>query len=269
MTEAGSSAIVLSSVSRRFGRQWAVRQASASFGAGAVHVIIGHNGAGKSTLLSLMAGALRPTDGSTLVLGADILQAEPSLRARVAWLPHKPFIYPDLTGHETLEFVARLYGRAVDKGAHEAVLERVGLAAAAHRKSRTYSRGMTQRLAIAAVLVQGADIWLMDEPNDRARHLRSGDALRRPSGRQVRGAMCGRGDPRPVIAGRGDRRAVPIGARAPHRGGGDMSGAFLRTVWLILRKDLLTELRSREGRVDDGPLLRAHGRGVRLRLLRG
>jgi len=159
-----TEAVEVQSVSRRFGRHWAVRKATASFSSGAVHVIIGHNGAGKSTLLALLAGALRPTDGQLSVLGTPLEDADASLRARIAWLSHTPFVYPDLTGAETLAFVGQLYGRAPDAAAIDALLERVGIAAAGHRKVGTYSRGMTQRLGLAAVLVRNAQVWLLDEP---------------------------------------------------------------------------------------------------------
>ena len=164
MTEQGQQAVVTRELSRRFGRQWAVRRISVGLTSGAVHVIIGHNGAGKSTLLRLLAGAMRPTEGSISLLGVPLEGADAALRARVAWLPHKPFVYPDLNGRESLQFAAKLYGRSLDSVSVEGLLERVGLQSAGHRKVRTYSRGMTQRLAIAAVLAQEAELWLLDEP---------------------------------------------------------------------------------------------------------
>ena len=163
MTEP-SAAIVTESVSRRFGRQWAVRKVSVRLEAGALHVVIGHNGAGKSTLLGLLAGAMRPTEGQVRVLGSTIEEGGAELRRRVAWLPHKPFVYPDLTGREALCFAAGLYGQHLTPEAQDGLLERVQLASSGHRKVRTYSRGMTQRLALAAVLAQRADVWLLDEP---------------------------------------------------------------------------------------------------------
>ncbi len=164
MAERVPAAIAVEAVSRRFGRHWAVRRVTARLEAGAVHVVIGHNGAGKSTLLGLLAGAMRPTEGSIRVRGVDLQEADGDLRSCVAWLPHRPFVYPDLTGRESLRFAANLYGRRPDEASLDALLERVHLSAAGHRKVRTYSRGMTQRLALAAVLAQEADIWLLDEP---------------------------------------------------------------------------------------------------------
>ena len=165
MSEGASRPAVLTrQVSKRFGRQWALRRASLSLDAGQLHVVIGHNGAGKSTLLGLLAGAMRPTEGQVEVLGQTLEGGGPSLRQRIAWLPHTPFVYPDLSGRESLAFVAGLYGRGADAATLDAALERVQLGAAGHRKVRTYSRGMTQRLALAAVMVQSAEVWLLDEP---------------------------------------------------------------------------------------------------------
>jgi heme ABC exporter ATP-binding subunit CcmA len=164
MPDLSLDAIVTESLSRRFGRQWAVRKVTVRLRAGAVHVVIGHNGAGKSTLLGLLAGAMRPTEGHVRILGTPLEEAGAALRRRIAWLPHKPFVYPDLTGREALAFAAGLYERRLGSAALDALLERVQLATASHRKVRTYSRGMTQRLALAAVLAQGADVWLLDEP---------------------------------------------------------------------------------------------------------
>ena len=137
---------------------------SASFARGAVHVVIGHNGAGKATFLSLLAGALRPTEGLIAVEGVAVEDADATLRRSIAWLPHRPFVYADLTGDESLAFVASLYGHGVSARERAEVLERVGLGLAAGRKVGTYSRGMTQRLGIAGLLVQAGDVWLLDEP---------------------------------------------------------------------------------------------------------
>lgn len=156
-------------VSRRFGRRWAVRRVSTRFEAGRLTLVTGPNGAGKSTLLGLLAGALRPTEGSLLAFGHDLHHhPEPSeLRRRVAWLGHRPFLYGELTGAENLAFHRSLFaanGKGPGGAEDRALLERVGLGAAADRPVSTYSRGMVQRLGIARILVQAADAWLLDEP---------------------------------------------------------------------------------------------------------
>ncbi|MGM0575473.1 MAG: heme ABC exporter ATP-binding protein CcmA [Myxococcota bacterium] len=160
-------ALEVRDVSRRFGRQWAVRRLSASFESGTLTAVVGHNGAGKSTLLNLLAGAIRPTKGHVRVFGED-LHDHPDraeMRRRVAWLGHAPFLYPDLTGEENLRFVARLFGRDASREVLAARLEQVGLGTAGRRPVRGYSRGMVQRLGLARILIQGADVWLLDEPS--------------------------------------------------------------------------------------------------------
>jgi len=152
-------------LSRRFGRRWALRRVSLAFEPGTVTAILGDNGAGKSTLLQILAGLQRPSEGEVVVLDTLISQFPPrDIRERVAVLLHQPGVYPDLTGRENLRFFARLFARLATAERLDALLARVGLGDAADRPVRTYSRGMVQRLALARVILQEADLWLLDEP---------------------------------------------------------------------------------------------------------
>ncbi len=153
-------------VSRRFGRQWAVRRVDVAFPPRTISALVGHNGSGKSTLLGLLAGAIRPTEGEIMAFGEDLHHhPEPAtVRQRVAWLAHQPPVYPDLTGPENLVFTAGLYGRPLSSADTDAVLSRVGLHGARRQRVRAYSRGMVQRLGLARTIIQGASVWLLDEP---------------------------------------------------------------------------------------------------------
>ena len=163
MTAAPAPALVADRLSRRFGRRWAVRNVSAAFAAGELTVVVGHNGAGKSTLLAMLAGLLEPTEGAITALGMPLHGFPPrALRARFGVLGHQPFVYPELTGRENLALIAGLYRRS--SAAIAPLLVRVDLDLAADRPARTYSRGMVQRLALARMLLQDADLWLLDEP---------------------------------------------------------------------------------------------------------
>ena len=155
------------SISRRFGRRWALRQVSLALNPGTLTVVSGHNGAGKSTFLHLLAGLTRPTEG-WIELDGDDLHRHPSpatARAIIAFLGHEPFLYPELTGIENLRFMASLYGRDVREEELTKRIAEVGLTAAQLRPVATYSRGMTQRLALARILVQDASVWVLDEPS--------------------------------------------------------------------------------------------------------
>ncbi len=154
-------------LSRRFGRQWALRRFSGRFEAGTVSAVVGHNGAGKSTLVGLIAGLLRPTEGALSVLGHDCATGPrpPAVRSGLGVMLHQPYVYPDLSGAENLELVSALYGQPLTSKARHSALHRVGLDKAARRAARTYSRGMLQRLSLARLLVQtDARAWLLDEP---------------------------------------------------------------------------------------------------------
>jgi len=150
-------------VSRRFGRIWAVRRFSADFHPGTTTMVVGHNGSGKSTLLRLLGGIIRPTEGDISIMGSDI-DSHGSVRQKVAYLGHQPGVYGELNALENLRFFSQLYGQDASDADFDKLLERFALDRAKNRPVRTYSRGMTQRLALARISVQGSSIWLLDEP---------------------------------------------------------------------------------------------------------
>jgi ABC-2 type transport system ATP-binding protein len=132
--------------------------------AGRVTGLVGHNGAGKSTFIKLALGFLRPTSGSLAVLGRD--PGDPRALARLGYLPEHPSFPEYLTGREILHYVGRLVGlRGADLGRRSgALLEEVGIAHAADRRVRSYSKGMMQRLGIAQALLAEPELLVLDEP---------------------------------------------------------------------------------------------------------
>ena len=132
---------------------------------GVVTVIEGPNGAGKSTLLSVLTLQARPTRG-TLRFGAlDALSDQESLRARIGVLSHASFCYPDLTGVENLLLAARLYRVADPIERVKTLRARFEIGAFGERPLRTFSRGQTQRIALARALVHEPRLLLLDEPS--------------------------------------------------------------------------------------------------------
>ncbi len=123
----------------------------------------GPNGAGKSTLLKILAGLLAPTTGEGEVFGQS-LQSGGALRAQAGFLPVRGYLYDELTAAENLRFTLRMSG--LDTGAElmQQALERVGLAAVAAERLRTFSAGMRQRLALAQLLIRPVRLALLDEP---------------------------------------------------------------------------------------------------------
>jgi heme exporter protein A len=160
--------VQLKGIVKDYGRQRALHAVSLRLQAGEATALLGENGAGKSTLMNILATLLRPTRGQVLYDGHPREALDPEgLRAALAVLSHEPRLYGDLSGRENLRFFARLYdlpGLPEIEEHIERLLERVGLAHAADRPVRTYSRGMTQRLAVARTLLHRPALLLLDEP---------------------------------------------------------------------------------------------------------
>ncbi len=152
------------SITRVIGRRHILRGVSLEAGPGDVVALVGPNGAGKTTLLHVLAGRSAHDEGRVRLRWEGREATGLDFRARVAFLPHDLFLYPDLTARENLAFFATLHGigDATDRVAR--TLERVGLARDADRLVRTFSRGMQQRAAVGRLLVTGAPVWLLDEP---------------------------------------------------------------------------------------------------------
>jgi ABC-2 type transport system ATP-binding protein len=145
----------------------ALRDVSFTVAAGEIVCVMGPNGAGKSTLLRILGGLLLPSSGRALVSGEDAGAGTPELRRRVAYVvgEERSFHFR-VSGRANLHYFAALHGLdpGVARGRAAELLERVGLAAAADRPYREYSRGMRQRLAVARGLLGRPAILLLDEP---------------------------------------------------------------------------------------------------------
>lgn len=155
--------IEIRNVTKRYGEILAVDGVSLSVGKGEILGLIGHNGAGKSTLFKMMLGLLPPTAGEIVIDGQSVHGSRfRDVRRRIGYLPENVVFYDNLTGLETLWFFADLKG--VKRGACMPALERVGLAQAAGRRVRGYSKGMRQRLGFAQALLGSPAILFLDEP---------------------------------------------------------------------------------------------------------
>lgn len=154
--------VEISHATKRYGSIEAVRDVSFTLGPGQTVALVGHNGAGKTTLIKLMLGLVRPTEGSIRILGDDPAAGGIEARRRLGYLPESVSFNTALTGREVLAFYARLKSEPVE--GIRALLDRVGLAAAADRRIGTYSKGMRQRLGLAQALIGTPRLLLLDEP---------------------------------------------------------------------------------------------------------
>lgn len=128
--------------------------------------LLGANGAGKSTLLKVLATLTPTSSGQLRLFGREVGHDGGDLRGRIGLIGHQSMLYRDLSARENLEFFARLYGVADPKGRAQILLNALGLAERSEDPVKAFSRGMTQRLAIARALVHKPDLLLADEPFD-------------------------------------------------------------------------------------------------------
>jgi ABC-2 type transport system ATP-binding protein len=131
---------------------------------GEVFGFLGPNGAGKTTTIKILMGLIYPTSGKAFIFDAPIPSR--AAKARIGYLPEHPAYYEFLTGMEALLFFARLSGvpAAAARARCEELLGLVGIADAADRQIRKYSKGMQQRLGIAQALVSDPAFVVLDEP---------------------------------------------------------------------------------------------------------
>jgi Cu-processing system ATP-binding protein len=160
----GPDAVVaVRSAAKHYGAVRAVDGVDLEVRRGELFGLIGHNGAGKSTLFRMMLGLTPATAGDIRIAGAPVAGSGfRAVRRSVGYLPENVVLYDNLTGVETLQFFARLKGVPASECAP--ALERVGLAAAARRRVREYSKGMRQRLGFAQALLGRPQILFLDEP---------------------------------------------------------------------------------------------------------
>ncbi len=137
-------------ITKRYGKTLALDAVDLSVRRGSVYGLVGPNGAGKTTLLGVLAGLRTPTDGVFTVNAK-----------RVAVLPDTPRFDPWMTAREVVELSLNL---ATSEGDAHAVLDRTGLLSVASRRVGGFSRGMLQRLGLAAAVVGNPDLLLLDEP---------------------------------------------------------------------------------------------------------
>jgi ABC-2 type transport system ATP-binding protein len=158
--------IRLKQLTKRYGRFTAVDGIDLDVPAGELFGFLGPNGAGKTTTFRMIAGILRPTSGTVEVGGIDINRRPLEAKARLGFIPDRPFVYDKLTGTEFLRFAAALYGQqgpAVERRIDE-LLELFELDRWKNELTETYSHGMRQKLIISGALVHRPEVIVVDEP---------------------------------------------------------------------------------------------------------
>ncbi|MCK5447476.1 MAG: ABC transporter ATP-binding protein, partial [Gemmatimonadetes bacterium] len=141
-------ALELEGLSKRFGWNWALRDAVVRVERGTTLCLVGPNGAGKTTLLKLVATLLHPSSGDAYVMGHSLKREPDEIRKFTGLLTARGFLYDDLSAAENLHFTMRMAGLRPQNEEIARVLERIGLAEVADNRMRTFSTGMRKRLAL-------------------------------------------------------------------------------------------------------------------------
>ncbi|WP_049562422.1 ABC transporter ATP-binding protein [Nonomuraea sp. SBT364] len=154
--------IELAQVSRWYGNVVAVNDVTMTIGPG-VTGLLGPNGAGKSTLLHLMAGFLAPSGGTVTLDGQNVWKNHHIYR-NIGLVPEREGVYGFLTGWQFVLSAAKLHGLPDPAEAARKALATVEMETPKDRRVETYSKGMRQRVKVAAALVHDPDVLLLDEP---------------------------------------------------------------------------------------------------------
>ena len=160
-------AVSLSGLTKRFGRVTAVDDVSLEIPTGGVFGLLGPNGSGKTTLLSMVAGFIRPTDGTVSLFEQNGPAGHSPALDKVGALIERPIFWPYLTCRDNLKCLQGIYGSRGGDAEIDDLLDAVNLGGdAARRKFRACSTGMKQRLGIAATLLGDPSLLILDEPTN-------------------------------------------------------------------------------------------------------
>ena len=156
----------LRGVVKRYGKFTAVKGLDLTVHRGEIFGFLGPNGAGKTTTIRMVAGVLRPTAGAVIVGGDDLESRPESAKARIGYIPDRPFLYEKLSGGEFLRFVAGLWGRDGKevRDRIDRLLELFHLAPWRDELIESYSHGMRQKILISSALINQPELIVVDEP---------------------------------------------------------------------------------------------------------
>jgi sodium transport system ATP-binding protein len=151
---------------KKRGKIRAVEQVSFRCQPGQIYGLLGANGAGKTTTLRMLATILKPTDGTALVGGFDVVKEPEKVRAHVGFLSTATALYGRLTAQEMVEYFGRLYGldNSTLKRRIDEVFGRLGMDEFRDRRCDKLSTGMKQKVSIARTLVHDPPVMIFDEP---------------------------------------------------------------------------------------------------------
>jgi len=158
--------IRLTNLTKAYGSFLAVDNINLHVPRGQLFGFLGPNGAGKTTTLRMIAGILRPTNGTVEIAGADVARKPMEAKSRLGFIPDRPYVYDKLTGAEFLRFVAALYGQdgPIIERRMDELLALFELTEWKNELVESYSHGMRQKLIISSALIHRPEVIVVDEP---------------------------------------------------------------------------------------------------------
>lgn len=157
-----TNAVEIHGLTKKFGRSTALDGLDLTVAPGDVTGFLGPNGAGKSTTIRILLGLLRSDTGTVRLLGGEPWHDAVALHRRIAYVPGDVTLWPNLTGAQAIDFLARLRGGSVDTRRRDELIRRFELDP--HKSARTYSKGNRQKVAIVAAFSTDAELYILDEP---------------------------------------------------------------------------------------------------------
>jgi ABC-2 type transport system ATP-binding protein len=153
---------------RAYDSTWAVLDLSFRVEPGEILGFLGPNGAGKSTTVKMLAGLIRPTSGRARIAGFDIVERPLEAKTHLGYVPEQPVLYETLTAGEFLETISCLHhlDPLTSAARRDELLDLLGLGDSRHLRLNGFSKGMKQKVVLAAALIHRPQVLILDEPLD-------------------------------------------------------------------------------------------------------
>jgi ABC-2 type transport system ATP-binding protein len=151
---------------KNYGHLEALKGISFEVDQGSIFGFIGKNGAGKTTTMNILTGLMKFDTGKVSIKDLDFLKNKSKLLKSIGYLPEFPVFYDYMSGYEYLNFIGEITGQEIKNLNHDILelLDKVNLKKQSKRRISSYSRGMKQRLALAAAMMNNPEILFLDEP---------------------------------------------------------------------------------------------------------
>jgi len=160
-----SPEVEVKNLSKVFGKRKVLDDISFELERGGFLSLFGPNGAGKTTLIKIISTLIAPSSGEVRLSGMDPTKNSAAIRAKIGLISHSPLLYLDLSAEENLHFYGAMYGVENVDARIDELLDQVELGHRRYDLVRTFSKGMTQRLAIARALLHKPSVLFLDEPH--------------------------------------------------------------------------------------------------------